>query len=79
MLIVGLGMLSGTYPSYGQTTLEGIMLMMTTGSLSVATGKQKSYSQLCYAAHSYTYTDRHAVHIHMYVRTYHRSGKFVVK
>ena len=68
-------MLSGTYPSYGQTTLEGIMLPMTTGSLSVAKQKQKLFSIIIATMQAHTHTDGHIVHItmltqYMYIHTY---------
>ena len=59
-------MLSGTYPSYGQTTLEGIMLPMTTGSLSVAKQKQKLFSIIIATMQVHTHTDGHTVHIATY-------------
>lgn len=59
-------MLSGTYPSYGQTTLEGIMLPMTTGSLSVAKQKQKLFSIIIATMQAHTHTDGHTVHIATY-------------
>ena len=59
-------MLSGTYPSYGQTTLEGIMLPMTTGSLSVAKQKQKLFSIIIATMQAHTHTDGHIVHTELH-------------